>query len=212
MKKVASLFISLMLILGFLVIVDLVLNFTPMVGGNTLYVNETGDGGAFTSIQDAINAAVDGDTIYVYNGTYFENILVNKTINLTGMGQEVTVIDGGWSDGVLRVTSDWVNITGLTITNGYYAVRLESSNNTVSGNKISGNGDDSLYLELSSNNRVMTHYIWNYHQTTEFHTTSLPTIEGEFTLTNHPITSYLTIIFQTMITTGYLLDRLQTSV
>ncbi len=161
MKKVVVLFLSLMLLLGFLVIVDLIMDFTPKVGGSTLYVNETGGGGAFTSIQDAINAGNDGDTIFVYNGTYIENILVNKTINLTGKGWDETTIDGGWSGGVIRVTSDWVNITGFTITNGYYAIRLESSNNTISDNNISYNGDNSLYLDISSNNTISDNIVSN---------------------------------------------------
>ena len=37
--------------------------------GNTIYVDN--DGGAdYTSIQDAVDAASDRDTIYVYSGTY----------------------------------------------------------------------------------------------------------------------------------------------
>ncbi|MCD6171089.1 MAG: right-handed parallel beta-helix repeat-containing protein, partial [Thermoplasmata archaeon] len=37
-----------------------------------------------TSIQDAINAASDGDTIYVEAGIYTESITINKSINLIG--------------------------------------------------------------------------------------------------------------------------------
>ena len=33
----------------------------------------------FDSIQDAINAAAEGDTIKVFEGTYSENIVINKT-------------------------------------------------------------------------------------------------------------------------------------
>ena len=35
--------------------------------------------GHFDSIQDAINAAAEGDTIKVFEGTYSENIVINKT-------------------------------------------------------------------------------------------------------------------------------------
>ena len=71
---------------------------TPSVeGSNTYYVNKTGSGGAFISIQDAINAANDGDTVFVYNGTYYENVIVNKIINLIGEHPDATLIDGGGS-------------------------------------------------------------------------------------------------------------------
>ena len=40
----------------------------------TIYVDD--DGGAdYTKIQDAIDNASDGDTIFVYEGLYFENEL-----------------------------------------------------------------------------------------------------------------------------------------
>jgi len=43
----------------------------------TIYVNDDGTV-AFISIQDAIDNASDGDTIFVYNGTYYEHITIDK--------------------------------------------------------------------------------------------------------------------------------------
>ena len=37
------------------------------INGNILYVGGIGDGN-YTNIQDAINVALDGDTIFVYSG------------------------------------------------------------------------------------------------------------------------------------------------
>ena len=45
-------------------------------------------------LQDAINAASPGDTIYVHNGTYYENIVINKPINLIGEDRNHTIIYG----------------------------------------------------------------------------------------------------------------------
>ena len=48
-------------------------------GGNTLLVGS----GGFATLQEAINAASDGDTILVASGTYVEQITVNGLSNLT---------------------------------------------------------------------------------------------------------------------------------
>src|SRR4030042_7035615 len=47
----------------------------------------------FSTIQEAINAADDGDTVFVRNGTYYEHIVINKTISLIGENPEDTIID-----------------------------------------------------------------------------------------------------------------------
>ena len=49
---------------------------------------------AADSIQKCINICVDGDTIYVANGVYKENLLINTAISLIGSSMDSTVIDG----------------------------------------------------------------------------------------------------------------------
>jgi len=57
----------------------------PISSGNTLYVGGGGPGN-YTKIQDAINEASDGDTVYVYDDSspYFENLIMETSINLLG--------------------------------------------------------------------------------------------------------------------------------
>ena len=43
--------------------------------GITLYVGGAGPGN-HTTIQSALDAASDGDTVFVYSGTYTENIYI----------------------------------------------------------------------------------------------------------------------------------------
>lgn len=83
----------------------------------TLHVGGTGSGN-YTSIQAAINAASNGDTIFIHSGTYTENIVVNKIVTLKGANKQNTVIDGGSIGNVVTITSDWVNLTDFTITKG----------------------------------------------------------------------------------------------
>ena len=82
----------------------------------THYVGGTGPGN-FSSIVNAISTASDGDTIRVFNGTYFEgDILIAKTISLIGHGSANTTIDAGGSGDVIKITADWVNVSGFKIT------------------------------------------------------------------------------------------------
>lgn len=47
------------------------------------------------TIQGAINEAYEGDTILVSPGTYYENLVVNKTVSLIGKNAATTVLNGG---------------------------------------------------------------------------------------------------------------------
>jgi parallel beta-helix repeat protein len=157
-----------------------------VVEGETLYVNTTGSNGAYTSIQDAINASIDGDTVYVFNGTYYENVIVNKSISLIGEDKNITIIEGLGGEDVVNVTSDWVNITGFTISNGYggefagitlfkvmsckivtniisdnyYGISFHiSSKNIVATNDINQNFRSGVYLWNSSDNKISNNSI-----------------------------------------------------
>ncbi|MFQ5621593.1 MAG: nitrous oxide reductase family maturation protein NosD [Candidatus Nanoarchaeia archaeon] len=72
----------------------------------------------FSTIQEAINAASSGDTIYVHNGTYYEHVIINKS-NLTLIGEEQssTIIDGEGTGIVVRIQSDYVTLSHFTIRN-----------------------------------------------------------------------------------------------
>ncbi len=88
------------------------------VNGNTFYVG--GDGpGNYTKIQDAINDSSDGDTVFVYNGTYYENIIVDKSINLYGENKHNCIIDSReLGEIILTINSSQVILDSFTIING----------------------------------------------------------------------------------------------
>jgi parallel beta-helix repeat protein len=71
----------------------------------------------FPTIQAAINNASVGDTVFVFNGTYLENVVVNKTIMLIGEDRETTIVDGEGNTFALDVASDNVSVGGFTIRN-----------------------------------------------------------------------------------------------
>jgi len=67
----------------------------PLSSGNILYVGGSGSNN-YTKIQDAIDNASDGDTVYVYDDSspYNESINVSQSISLIGENRETTVIHG----------------------------------------------------------------------------------------------------------------------
>ena len=82
--------------------------------GNTLYVGGSGPNN-YTSIQNAVNDAVDGDTVFVYDDSspYNEHVLVNKSIILIGEDKNTTLIEG--NEGILKLRADNITISGFTI-------------------------------------------------------------------------------------------------
>jgi hypothetical protein len=66
---------------------------SELVEASTLYVGG-GGAGNYSSIQGAINDANPGGTVFVYSGIYYQHVIVNKNINLTGENRDTTIIDG----------------------------------------------------------------------------------------------------------------------
>ena len=66
----------------------------PTNRNRTLYVGGNGTGN-YTTIQEAINDANSGDTVFVYDDSspYKENVIVNRSINFIGEDKDTTVID-----------------------------------------------------------------------------------------------------------------------
>ena len=87
--------------------------------GRTITVDDDGEGD-YTSIQDAIDNATDGDTIRVWEGVYYENVIVNKSVSVIGNGSGVIVEGGGENRAsAVRITADLVNVSGLLCTGSW---------------------------------------------------------------------------------------------
>ncbi len=97
--------------------------------GTTLYVGGSGPGN-YTTIQDAINASVDGNTIFIYEKTpcYRENIMINKSISLIGENQNVSIDTRNWSIYIIRIVRDSVRINGIKLdVDGNLGINVENS-------------------------------------------------------------------------------------
>ena len=148
-------------------------------GRDLIIVNSSG--GDHPRIQWAIDNASEGDTVYVEAGTYYENLTIIKTINLTGAGPEYTTINGSGTGNVIDVRAVGVrisnfNITGSGSTGLDSGIRIQGKNNTIrecalldnrngisllsanyniiKNNIIKTRGGHGIHLDSSSNNSI----------------------------------------------------------
>lgn len=77
----------------------------------------------YPKIQDAIDNANDGDTIFVRAGIYHERFVVRKTVSFRGENRETTIIDGDGTGSVFYLTpSSQVSLSGFKVRNASYGV------------------------------------------------------------------------------------------
>jgi len=81
----------------------------------------------YPTIQDAVSAAEQGDTVSVRKGVYTENIFIGKPLTLQGENRETTIIDGGANGDVVAITASEVSMSGLTVRNGNNGIVIKTS-------------------------------------------------------------------------------------
>ena len=148
----------------FPIVIMIFIVFTAInTSANILYVDNDGTQD-YNSIQGAVNNASKGDTIFVFNGTYYENIVINKSIILEGESITNTIIDGGGSSNVIHITTNGVTVTRFTITNSGGAIpnagiNVISDYNTISKNIMINNFYGIMMFDASNNvisNNIIT--------------------------------------------------------
>jgi predicted transcriptional regulator len=97
---------------------------------STITVDDDGDV-HFNSIKEALEYAKPGDTIIVYQGTYDGPLEIDISLTLMGEDNGNTIIDGGNSEDVVRITSDDVTISGFTIQGGDRGIYCDGSDSIV---------------------------------------------------------------------------------
>ncbi len=93
-----------------------IFNLTPITAQETNQTNRIMDQNeqTFTSIQQAINNVSNGSIIYLSNGTYTEQITINKSITLIGENSNNSILTSNAST-VIIITADNVHINNLSI-------------------------------------------------------------------------------------------------
>jgi parallel beta-helix repeat protein len=135
----------------------------------------------FNKIQEGIDAVNENGTVIVYSGTYYENLIIDKTINLIGENKDTTNIVGlGIIKSVVYISADFVKMSGFqinysgyipipgiyilsnytTITCNYISysqwsgIFITGNNNTINNNLIDYNPDKGLYITGAYNNII----------------------------------------------------------
>lgn len=100
----------------------------------------------FQTIQDGINAATNGDAVYIFNGAYV-TARIDKSVNLIGEDKESTIVNGE-----IIVLTNWVNVSGFTIHNpgGWCGVHLEDRNFCNISNNILNSGSYGVFRSQNS--------------------------------------------------------------
>jgi parallel beta-helix repeat protein len=126
--------------------------------GITLYVGGSGPNN-YTTIQSAVENASDGDTVFVYNGTYYEfDIFIKKSISLIGENKSTTIIDANIGRGRKAIKifkgANEVIVSGFTIQNAtFLGLDIFSNNNIIKDNIIQNNGDG---IRINNNSNTIS--------------------------------------------------------
>ncbi|UCE73179.1 MAG: right-handed parallel beta-helix repeat-containing protein, partial [Methanomassiliicoccales archaeon] len=142
--------------------VDIGFEVVDRIKGTTIYVPTD-----YSTIQEAIDAANDGDTVFVNSkgghfGSYRENLIISKSIELIGEDRETTRIEGDayrwYGNPIIRIFADDVTISDFSLFLGGDGIVTEGCNTNISDNKFFWNLFSGITL-WSSNNIVTDNII-----------------------------------------------------
>jgi len=143
-------------------------------------VHNIDSGKNFSTIQEAINdnETLDGHTILVDAGTYYEHVVVNKSVSLIGENRSTTIIDGNGTGEVVCVNgANNVNIENFSIQNGYGGVIFVNGNNNTLRNSVITSQGNGVNFAFSDNNTLSGNLISNNELGIDF--------EGEHNVLRH---------------------------
>jgi parallel beta-helix repeat protein len=119
---------------------------------------------AFATIQEGVIGVEEGvGTVYVNDGTYVENVTVNKSVSVQSV-HSANVTPDNPNDYVFSITTaDYVNISGFTINSttgiGLAGIYLNTANHCNVSDCVITDCETGISLYASSNNRLENNFI-----------------------------------------------------
>ncbi|RLI18310.1 hypothetical protein DRO44_01495 [Candidatus Bathyarchaeota archaeon] len=119
----------------------------------------------YPTIQAAIGNASFGDIVFVRNGTYYENLVVYKSISLVGEDKNSVIIDGDKKGTVITIIADNVTIKNFTIINSGYqmydsGILVNNCTGVIIDQNIISQTNDGIRLNYSNNNVISENEIF----------------------------------------------------
>jgi len=166
----------------------LIINTTTIIStenfyNKTIYVDDDNFDGPwdgsyehpYKKIQDGINVSNNFDTIFVRNGSYFENLKINKKIYLIGEDNINTILHSAKPNEdlqfnrIITISSDNVNVINFCLmpynnitANNLYAIYTENSSELIIQNNHIINCNSAILLDANSSAKILDNYIRFY--------------------------------------------------
>ncbi|MDH5635900.1 MAG: hypothetical protein OEY47_04465, partial [Candidatus Bathyarchaeota archaeon] len=140
-RKISAMGI-LILIFGTVWLTSLSGNISVVAVGVTVYVDDDNIGGPwdgtldypYQNITSGLEHASNGDTVYVLNGTYDENVVIDKSVALKGDSKPVIDGMGGMGARGIDITANNVTVEGFNITNSVFGIYCNASGFSIINN------------------------------------------------------------------------------
>jgi parallel beta-helix repeat protein len=126
----------------------------------TTFITVGPSGCDYTKIQEAIDFANLGDTIIVTDGTYIENINVDKRLTIKSEnGSENCIIHAADPrNSIFMLTANYINLSGFTVegTTAAYTtgIHLRNANHCYITNNIASKNRNGIFLDSSTKNTI----------------------------------------------------------
>lgn len=127
--------------------------------------DDNGSWADFEQIQDAVNASIPGDTILVYEGYYYDEVVVYRSISLIGNGSSQSIIDGGGDGDVVQIRADGTNFSAFTLTNSGQdysssAIDIDGVDNcTIMWNRLTNTTNHGIWISDTTNSTISNNTI-----------------------------------------------------
>jgi len=119
----------------------------------------------YNHIQQGIDNISEDGNVYVYNGIYQENIIIDKNLTLTSFSYDKPILDGQRNTGI-TISDNFVIINNFIINNCSNGIKIFNSTKTISNiqiinNTIKNNTLEAIYIQNSQNNNITGNIINN---------------------------------------------------